>query len=456
MITLDTLREAVGVSALDQSLIRYFQPALLNEEPAFEEELYRWSSHHLKISEGLLLPHFYLSFIQGRGYESFYAVQYQQGLAWRNLGISETQTLLILSQIRHWFIAFCDARTEPKLAQSLCRIMDLSQAVIASVFTLAREMQQKKRRAAEELKRLQRSFDLVGAALPRTLIDAYTSHQNWKITAYALALGEQQDNDLELSPQKCGLGIWILKQGAQELSAEDLAALVEAHNTLHMMVRIVLEESQQNHPELILSHLREIDEVSEFISEVLLELIDKRFAHLALEDALTSLPNRRAFDIQLREKQAFAQRHGFNLGIILLDIDHFKRINDSLGHEVGDEVLQVLSRTLLQSLRKEDGAFRWGGEEFVVLTLDKSLQGLHELAERLRQDIAQKVYLTLPQGEVLSVTASLGALSFEANLPCPMHEIFSMVDKLLYQAKDAGRNQVKCAILDSVHCQMIT
>lgn len=156
---------------------------------------------------------------------------------------------------------------------------------------------------------------------------------------------------------------------------------------------------------------------------------------LAVTDALTGLPNRRQLDTVLSREVARAARYGTPLVLILLDVDHFKRINDEHGHLVGDEVLATLGRWLLQHLRQTDVVGRWGGEEFLLICPSIELaQGLH-IAETLRAAVSR---LVLPEVGALSV--SLGVASHR-----PADTAVSCVaraDAALYDAKRAGRNRV--------------
>ncbi len=157
-----------------------------------------------------------------------------------------------------------------------------------------------------------------------------------------------------------------------------------------------------------------------------------------MTDRLTGAWNRRYFDQAVRSELERARRHLQPLSLAVVDIDHFKRINDEHGHAVGDEVLVEVVRRLRQASRSIDVIVRWGGEEFVVLAPVTSVQGVSVLAERLRAAVA-----ATPIGEIGAVTISVGAaehLSSES-----ADEWFTRADDALFEAKNAGRNQVRCA-----------
>lgn len=162
------------------------------------------------------------------------------------------------------------------------------------------------------------------------------------------------------------------------------------------------------------------------------------FEAQAREDGLTGLANRRAFDEQLASEFNRAQRLQHQLCLVILDIDHFKRINDQWSHMAGDEVLKRIAQILKQHCRDIDLTSRWGGEEFALLLPQTSLQQGHEVCERLRQAIANTDYQDIAPG--LTVTASFG-LAVNTGL-AHYDKLISRADSLLYQAKAQGRNSV--------------
>ncbi len=160
---------------------------------------------------------------------------------------------------------------------------------------------------------------------------------------------------------------------------------------------------------------------------------------LAVTDALTGLRNRRSF-FELAERE-FDRAHRYNrpLVALMLDIDHFKRVNDTYGHAVGDEVLHAVAQYCQQNIREIDILGRYGGEEFAVILPETELPVAYQVAERLRESIA--LYRIPVTGGVLSVTASLG-LSQATEATETLAEVIGRADAALYAAKQAGRNQV--------------
>ena len=169
-------------------------------------------------------------------------------------------------------------------------------------------------------------------------------------------------------------------------------------------------------------------------------------AALATTDPLTGLPNRRAAERRLEELAKDALRTGVSHGLVILDADHFKAINDTHGHDGGDEVLRTIGARLSRALRPSDLLARWGGEEFIVaVRAPAGPAGLHAIADRLRRAMAEAP-VTLASGVQVAVTISLGA----ALLPPGrlVADAYRSADTALYAAKAAGRNQTRISETD--------
>ncbi|KAB2925575.1 MAG: diguanylate cyclase [Dechloromonas sp.] len=159
----------------------------------------------------------------------------------------------------------------------------------------------------------------------------------------------------------------------------------------------------------------------------------------AVRDGLTALYNRRYLDEMLEREVSRAKREAGPLSLVMLDIDHFKRVNDTYGHQAGDEVLRVLAATLMADIRAEDMACRYGGEEFLILLPNMPLSSAEMRAEVWRQAVES---LSVVHGEcTIRFTISLGVAAFPEHGKTP-DELTRSVDLALYRAKMAGRNRV--------------
>ncbi|PYQ01627.1 MAG: diguanylate cyclase, partial [Acidobacteria bacterium] len=167
-----------------------------------------------------------------------------------------------------------------------------------------------------------------------------------------------------------------------------------------------------------------------------------RIKDLAMRDGLTGLYNRRAFDDELRRAFGREDRQHGRLALVLLDIDHFKKLNDTFGHPAGDAVLRHTARVVEQHLRRGDQAARFGGEEFAIILPGTSEAGTVRLAERVR-DAVEKAQLVF-DGARLSVTVSLGAAVWPADGK-DEESLIAAADRALYAAKQAGRNRAALA-----------
>jgi diguanylate cyclase (GGDEF)-like protein len=181
---------------------------------------------------------------------------------------------------------------------------------------------------------------------------------------------------------------------------------------------------------LILSHIYEVSRIR----------AHRNLLHLATTDSLTSLANRTRFlDVFERERN-HAMRNSSDLSLLLIDIDHFKQVNDNHGHDVGDEVLKYVSATISNRLRKTDLACRLGGEEFGVLLPGASLEKAITIAETIRKNIAEVPYTR--GNKLISLSVSIGVAEYGLDGP-DLKSLYAIADGHLYRAKTSGRNKVR-------------
>jgi diguanylate cyclase (GGDEF)-like protein len=170
-----------------------------------------------------------------------------------------------------------------------------------------------------------------------------------------------------------------------------------------------------------------------------LDDVQERLKHLAVTDELTGLKNRRYIMEQLEREYQIAVRTGTSLSLILFDIDHFKKINDTFGHAFGDAVLKAVARDLRESLRTYDLLGRIGGEEFLIASPGSTVDDAAVLAERIRDRIKETTISN--ESHSVSVTVSAGVTSLNGQ-DLQADSMLARADDALYQAKQRGRDRV--------------
>ena len=244
-----------------------------------------------------------------------------------------------------------------------------------------------------------------------------------------------------------------------KFSAETHTILFPANNPAPASVAIVPLHRQKNLTGFLnfgstdanrfASHIATdfIEEQASIIAICLENVINnERLKHIGLTDPLTGVNNRRYIETRLHEEIKRAQRQGYMLSCLYIDIDHFKQINDLLGHQEGDEVLCEVAARIKDELRLSDALGRFGGEEFVVLLIDTDSVGARNVAERIRASIASQSF-QLNGGKSCDATVSIGVATLPAQSgkqPTELmaQEFIANADLALYQAKNGGRNRV--------------
>lgn len=178
------------------------------------------------------------------------------------------------------------------------------------------------------------------------------------------------------------------------------------------------------------------------LTVVAMALETSRLFNLAVIDGLTQLYVRRYFELRLAEEETRLKRYGGSLALLVTDIDHFKKFNDTYGHQQGDVVLREVAALMKEAARKEvDVVCRYGGEEFVVIMPNTDVEGALVVAERIRARVAE--YPFPGQDKPLHVTLSGGVAVMEQGNLIPGADLFHQADQALYQAKDSGRNRIE-------------
>jgi two-component system cell cycle response regulator len=188
--------------------------------------------------------------------------------------------------------------------------------------------------------------------------------------------------------------------------------------------------------------LRARVDVHHRLARIIRELEDskKALAELATTDSLTKLKNRRLFYTQAAQNLSACRRYGKDMSLLLLDIDHFKKVNDSFGHHAGDEVLVKVAQLLAHMVRGVDTVARFGGEEFAVLMPETNRLGAAVLGERIRAAIEREQINV--DGRHIPVTVSIGVTTLAAEDVESIDQMLNIADQRLYLAKNSGRNRI--------------
>lgn len=450
MVNVCTLKKLLGVTPQDQAELDLYHQAMAEHIDALHAELSQWVAEYANRDDVPLVMRAFVEVLAfGEGEERFFPLVYRQTLDWRAAGLSETSIMMLLSRLRQRFVELAELLNSAQLARALCHNVDLAQTILSSVFQLSRTLERFHERAEFEIKRVEHMFLLIEQEAPHLLIQAYREHQRWKQLAYEVALGMAVSERLETDPTRCGLSLWLESGGWEILPEERREAFDHAHRRVHLLGKKMLEMAKNQAPDQALEMIWDIEEASDEVTALLLECLDQIFVEVATQDALTGLPNRRSFERDYHKALKMARRYGFYLGLHLLDLDHFKRINDTLGHLKGDEVLKAFSQTVVAQLRDEDHLYRWGGEEFAIVTLHQDAQGAEAFAARLFENFsgtALQEALALPW----PVTISMASVEVPPDLTeAPIDtRVFAAADQLLYMAKEAGRNQLWAGTMD--------
>ncbi len=220
--------------------------------------------------------------------------------------------------------------------------------------------------------------------------------------------------------------------------------LVKPVNVRTLRARL---RAARHYVQLLEAWERDRAQLKQFAAE--LAISNRRLAHAAMTDLLTNLPNRRSGMNALAKAWAAASRFEQPLSVMMIDIDHFKRINDSHGHAVGDTVLRDVAQSIQQSARKDDSVCRMGGEEFLVICSNTELKAALQAAERLRRMVER---LRIQAGEIeMQTSVSIGVASREVGMT-ETDALVNAADRALYRAKQAGRNRSCVVVQGQMRC----
>lgn len=194
---------------------------------------------------------------------------------------------------------------------------------------------------------------------------------------------------------------------------------------------------------IIISKIIYDSQFNQLTKNILLEEANLKLNYMSNHDPLTGLSNRRNFEIHAKQKMVDMNQHGEESVLILIDIDHFKNVNDKFGHPIGDMVLKEVSNILLENIKDTDLATRWGGEEFIILIFQTPVHEAYLLANKIRVAIEKKSILI--DEFKINITASFGVSPLKGDFSNSFDVSYKLADKALYKAKNQGRNQVVAA-----------
>lgn len=275
------------------------------------------------------------------------------------------------------------------------------------------------------------------------LEQALYNHQQWHnsiIRSLVCRLPADRHDISADAHKECRFGQWFYETASEKLRQhKGFVALGEEHQKMHQLAAKLL--ISVNNGVSILPY--DYDNFSNTLEKMRLELavLQRELSELLYNrDALTGAINRMNMLPLLREQQELVKRHMQACSIAMLDLDHFKIINDQHGHTAGDCVLAGVSRFIIENIRPYDKFFRVGGEEFLICFQNANTEQARDMIERLRIGIAA-MKIPISKNNELSITASFGIASIEAD--ASIEQSIEQADKALYQAKTAGRNCIK-------------
>ena len=216
------------------------------------------------------------------------------------------------------------------------------------------------------------------------------------------------------------------------------------------------------HPEILLGKVlffmeiyRQQQQLRETISELehtkqLVLEQNRLLERMATHDELTGLCNRRKLAEVMKREAERSRRYGTELSLLMLDLDHFKKVNDTYGHDFGDFVIKEFAARILAGIRRSDFSFRFGGEEFIVLLPQTGLSGALTAAEKIRALCAEQPFAGLQIS--IGMTVSIGVASYQDHKPQQPDDLICCADRALYLAKESGRNRVVVYNSTAEHC----
>ena len=304
---------------------------------------------------------------------------------------------------------------------------ELMQCCLVVLRTLTDELLQERKQAERYVHNLQKSLTGVGQKVEASIKSSAQQYQVKLDNSKAL---RSQIDDFGIEVHNA-IDLAILKRQANEM-LDKMATTLTSRETQDKQEQVSLMELLSG----MKAQLATLERETEAYKQRLLEQ-----KYHSYRDSLTQVPNRNAYNERVELEYRRWKRHKHPICLAVIDIDHFKKINDNFGHAAGDKTLQVIAQNISKCLRNTDFFARWGGEEFVVLLPQTPIDQVKKPLETIRKQI-QKIPFKFKDRNV-SITASIGATDFAAG--DTISSAFERADKALYEAKNSGRN--RCIII---------
>jgi diguanylate cyclase len=262
-------------------------------------------------------------------------------------------------------------------------------------------------------------------------------HLRWIGAWHRAVFYGQEDTDLAAAPAT--FAAWIAMVARSELANQPVVEkLATLHEQMHRQAKLLALKAGSGDAPSADEYEGVMGRFDAFCAQ--LRRVERAFGAAASGlDPLTGLHTRRGMNEALANEMNRYRRTGQSFCLALCDLDHFKAVNDTHGHETGDRVLSVFAAVVSRTVRSFDEAFRMGGEEFLICLKDTGLDGAYTVVERLRQDVMNEI-IPAADGSPIRVTASFGLVQSDA--APSIEELVVLADKALYRAKAAGRNRI--------------
>lgn len=271
---------------------------------------------------------------------------------------------------------------------------------------------------------------------------ALYNHQQWYNGIIRILISRESADKHDLLPdahKECRFGQWYYDRSPKVLhNQQGFIALGEAHKRMHSLSTKLLIKSEANSPISSLDY----ETFTSSVDLMRLELASLRKeleTLLYTRDPLTSAINRIDMLQMLREQHELVKRNAMSCVLVMIDLDHFKKVNDAYGHPAGDQVLATVIRFIIDHLRPYDKIFRYGGEEFLICLQQIDLKQSYNLIDRIRENIG-KLDINLADKNIIHITISCGITILDAGIP--VEQSIEHADKALYNAKSSGRNRI--------------